>query len=90
MINRQVGSWKHGGGMHIPQNGSALSIADDTLPTDSREKIVRDAWVEYVFASDDRPIVAGIQAVGSLLLITVDGCDPAASTEADSTVATLP
>lgn len=147
IVNRQIVSWKRGGGLHIPQNGFVLSIVDSALPADAQEKIVSDAWVEYEFAADERSIVSGIQAGpvllqdgqpvlahapereefwasrtldgqhvvgitpvnmnqsptevrkartalgiradGSLLLVTVDGCDPAASTPDDSAGATL-
>ena len=147
IVNRQIVSWKRGGGLHIPQNGFILSIADSALPADAREKIIRDAWVEYEFADETPTFVSGIQAGpvllqdgqpvlelapgreefwasraldgrrvigitpvnmslssaeerkartalgvksdGSLLLVMVDGCDPAAITADDSAGATL-
>ena len=147
IVNRQIVSWKRGGGLHIPQNGFILSIADSALPADAREKIIRDAWVEYEFADETWTFVSGIQAGpvllqagqpvlelapgreefwasraldgqrvigitpvnmslssaeerkartalgvksdGSLLLVMVDGCDPAAITADDSAGATL-
>ncbi len=147
IVNRQIVSWKRGGGLHIPQNGFILSIAESALPTDAQDKIVNDAWVEYEFADDEWSIASGIQAGpillqdgqplleqapereefwasrmldgqhvvgitpvnmslsaseqrkartalgiradGNLLLVSVDGCDPAASTPDDSAGATL-
>ena len=67
LVNRQVVSWKRGGGLQIPQNGFALSLRSDALPAGSDERILEDAWVEYEFADDARGVVSGIQA-GPILL----------------------
>lgn len=67
IVNRQIVSWKRAGGLHIPQNGFVLSIADNALPPDVQAKIVSDAWVEYEFANADQPVASAIQA-GPILL----------------------
>ena len=50
LVNRQILSWKRGGGLQIPQNGFVLSFQGDALPPGSQERIIKDAWVEYEFA----------------------------------------
>lgn len=67
LVNRQVLSWKRGGGLQIPQNGFVLSLRSDALPPGSPERIMEDAWVEYEFADETQGAVAGIQA-GPILL----------------------
>ncbi len=67
LVNRQILSWKRGGGLQIPQNGFVLSLAEGALPTSIPEQIIEDAWVEYNFADSAGPIVSGIQA-GPILL----------------------
>ncbi len=67
LVNRQILSWKRGGGLHIPQNGFVLSLAEGALPAGVSEQIIEDAWVEYQFADSVGPIVSGIQA-GPILL----------------------
>ncbi|MYD10169.1 MAG: phosphodiester glycosidase family protein [Chloroflexi bacterium] len=67
LVNRQIVSWKRGGGLQIPQNGFALSLQSGALPPGSSERILADAWVEYEFADDARAVVSGIQA-GPILL----------------------
>ena len=67
LVNRQVVSWKRGGGLQIPQNGFVLSLLRDALPPGVTERIIADAWVEYEFAAETQPAVAGIQAGPALL-----------------------
>ncbi len=67
LVNRQVVSWKRGGGLQLPQNGFVLSLAADALPAGAPEQIIADAWVEFSFAPKLGPVVAGIQA-GPILL----------------------
>lgn len=67
LVNRQILSWKRGGGLQIPQNGFVLSFQSNSLPHGSQERIIEDAWVEYEFADDARGAVSGIQA-GPILL----------------------
>ena len=67
LVNRQVLSWKRGGGLQIPQNGFVLSLQSDAVPPGSLERIIEDAWVEYEFADAAPGAVAGIQA-GPILL----------------------
>ena len=67
IVNRQVVSWKPGGGLHIPQNGFVLSVQADALPPSVTESIVQDAWIEYAFADPAMRIQFGIQA-GPILL----------------------
>jgi len=67
LVNRQVSSWKRGGGLQIPQNGFVLSLQSDALPPGIPERIIEDAWVEYEFADDAQGAVSGIQA-GPVLL----------------------
>ena len=143
LVNRQIVSWKRGGGLQIPQNGFVLSVQDGALSTGVTERIIEDAWVEYSFVNDAGPILSGIQAGpvllidgeavidqaanvedfwasqgdtvgispvhtdladdgarkartaigikpdGSLVLLLVDGCDPASRTDQDSAGASL-
>ena len=143
VVNRQVLSWKRGGGLHIPQNGFVLSLNANALPAGVIERIIEDAWVEYEFADGTGNILAGIQAGpilmrdgnavieqaaadeefwasrdetvgispvhmnlaadgprkartalgirpdGNLVLVLVDGCDPANQTNLDSAGGTL-
>ncbi len=67
LVNRQVSSWKRGGGLQIPQNGFVLSLQSDALPPGTSERIIEDAWVEYEFADEAQGAVSGIQA-GPVLL----------------------
>ena len=67
IVNRQIVSWKRGGGLNIPQNGFALSIAYGALPAGLHEQIVNDAWVEYEFDDSQPPVQSAIQA-GPILL----------------------
>ena len=67
LVNRQVSSWKRGGGLQIPQNGFVLSLQSDALPPGTQERIIEDAWVEYEFADEAQGAVSGIQA-GPVLL----------------------
>jgi len=67
LVNRQIVSWKRGGGLQIPQNGFVLSLQSGALPPGNSERILEDAWVEYEFADDARAVVSGIQA-GPILL----------------------
>ncbi len=143
VVNRQILSWKRGGGLQIPQNGFVLSLNANALPAGVIERIIEDAWVEYEFADGTGHILAGIQAGpilmrdgspvidqaavdeefwasrdetvgispvhmhleadgprkartalgikpdGNLVLILIDGCDPAGRTNLDSSGATL-
>ena len=68
LVNRQILSWKRGGGLEIPQNGFVLSLNGDALPTGIQERIVADAWVEYGFADQANSTVSGIQAGPVLML----------------------
>ena len=72
LVNRQVVSWKRGGGLQIPQNGFVLSLQSGALPRGSSERILEDAWVEYEFAAGARSAVSGIQA-GPILLRGSEG-----------------
>ena len=67
IVNRQVVSWKQGGGLRIPQNGFVLSVAKDALPQQIIDNIRNDAWVEYTFANPRRVVRYGVQA-GPILL----------------------
>ena len=67
IVNRQVLSWKRGGGLPIPQNGFVLSLRDSALPGGAVDDIINDAWIEYAFADDGEPVQAAIQA-GPILL----------------------
>lgn len=67
IVNRQVVSWKQGGGLRIPQNGFVLSLQADALPVDVMDSIIHDAWVEYELADSAQRIQSGIQA-GPILL----------------------
>lgn len=67
LVNRQIVSWKRGGGLQIPQNGFVLSVQSETLPPGVQERIIADAWVEYEFAAEFQRAVSGIQA-GPILL----------------------
>lgn len=67
LVNRQILSWKRGGGLRIPQNGFVLSIAEGTLPPDIFKQFVEDAWVEYSFVDTVGQVVSGIQT-GPILL----------------------
>ncbi len=67
LVNRQFVSWKRGGGLAIPQNGFALSVAEGALPKAVTEQIIEDAWVEYSFGDGVGDIQSGIQA-GPILL----------------------
>ena len=67
LVNRQILSWKRGGGLQIPQNGFVLSFQSDALPPGSQGRIIEDAWVEYEFESEAQGAVSGIQA-GPILL----------------------
>ena len=67
IVNRQILSQKRGGGLPIPQNGFALSFAEDALPAAAIEGIANAAWIEYEFADEAQNIVKGIQA-GPILL----------------------
>ena len=147
IVNRQVVSWKQGGGLSIPQNGFVLSLQADALPVEVMDSIIHDAWVEYEFTDPASLIQSGIQAGpillsrgqnviaqaleneefcasqsrqnkrvigispvnmnltadatrkartalgikddGELVLVVVDGCDPACQTDLDSVGATL-
>ena len=77
IVNRQVVSWKRGGGLPIPQNGFVLSLRDGALAGGAVDDIINDAWIEYAFADDGEPVQAAIQA-GPILLR--DG-EPANSSE---------
>lgn len=67
IVNRQVVSWKQGGGLRIPQNGFVLSIQKDALPAEILDNIRQDAWVEYIFADTSRKVTQGLQT-GPILL----------------------
>lgn len=67
MVNRQVVSWKQGGGLRIPQNGFVLSLQKNALPTEIIDNIHQDAWVEYKFTDKHRIIKQGVQT-GPILL----------------------
>ena len=67
LVNRQILSWKRGGGLQIPQNGFVLSMRSDALPPGIAERLIEDAWVEYEFAAEARRAESGIQA-GPVLL----------------------
>lgn len=67
IVNRQVVSWKQGGGLRIPQNGFVLSLQADALPVAAMDSIIHDAWVEYELADPAQRIQSGIQA-GPILL----------------------
>ena len=67
LVNRQIVSWKRGGGLQIPQNGFVLSLQSGALPPGAEQRIIEDAWVEYEFAAEARGAVSGIQA-GPVLL----------------------
>ncbi len=82
LVNRQILSWKRGGGLRIPQNGFVLSLAAGALTTEETRRIVADAWVEYEFAAE---AMAGtrsaIQAGPILLRAGKDGLEEAAASE---------
>ena len=40
LANRQVLSWKRGGGLQIPQNGFVLSLEDGALPARVAEDMI--------------------------------------------------
>lgn len=61
IVNRQVVSWKQGGGLRIPQNGFILSLAKDALPSEALDNLRQDAWVEYQLTNPDKKIRYGIQ-----------------------------
>ena len=67
LVNRQVLSWKRGGGLHIPQNGFVLSLQEGALPAGFADALIENAWVEYEFAAEYRQAQAAIQA-GPILL----------------------
>lgn len=67
IVNRQVVSWKQGGGLRIPQNGFILSLQKDALPEEILDNIRHDAWIEYVFTNPNRHIKHGLQT-GPILL----------------------
>lgn len=61
IVNRQVVSWKQGGGLRIPQNGFILSLAKDALPAEALDNLRNDAWVEYELTNPEKTIQTGIQ-----------------------------
>ena len=67
IVNRQVLSWKRGGGLRIPQNGFVLSIQDGALPAHVASDMIENAWVEYEFADENRRLQSAIQA-GPILM----------------------
>ena len=67
IVNRQVVSWKQGGGLRIPQNGFILSLAKDALPSQIIDNMRNDAWVEYNFVDTNRSIEHGLQT-GPILM----------------------
>lgn len=67
LVNRQVLSWKRGGGLQIPQNGFVLSLQDGALPARVAEDIIAYAWVEYEFEDQNWRLQSAIQA-GPILM----------------------
>lgn len=67
IVNRQVVSWKQGGGLKIPQNGFILSIAHEALPQEIIDNTLNDAWIEYAFTNPHPQIERAIQA-GPILI----------------------
>ena len=67
LVNRQVLSWKRGGGLQIPQNGFVLSLQDGALPAHVASDLIENAWVEYRFADENCRVQSGIQA-GPILM----------------------
>lgn len=67
IVNRQVVSWKQGGGLRIPQNGFVLSVTKDSLPQQIIDNMRDDAWVEYAFTNPHRIVKQGLQT-GPILL----------------------
>lgn len=72
IIARQVGGWKIGGGLDIPQNGFIISFAEDTLSEQQRKDLLdalqENIAVDYQFAKDEyKNIVEAIQT-GPLLV----------------------
>ena len=67
IVNRQVLSWKQGGGLRIPQNGFVLSLQANALPLRIMDSIIKDAWIEYEFTDPAERIQSAIQA-GPILL----------------------
>lgn len=67
IVNRQVVSWKQGGGLRIPQNGFILSLTPDALPQEALDNLRLDAWVEYSFTNPDLKVRRGIQT-GPILM----------------------
>jgi hypothetical protein len=67
IVNRQVVSWKQGGGLRIPQNGFVLSVTKDALPQQVIDNMRNDAWIEYSFTNPERVIKQGLQT-GPILL----------------------
>ncbi len=67
LVNRQVLSWKRGGGLQIPQNGFILSLQDGALPARVAEDLIAYAWVEYEFADANSRLQSAIQA-GPILM----------------------
>ncbi|MCY3917767.1 MAG: phosphodiester glycosidase family protein [Chloroflexi bacterium] len=67
LVNRQVLSWKRGGGLQIPQNGFVLSLQDGALPARVAEDLIENAWVEYEFADENSRLQSAIQA-GPILM----------------------
>lgn len=80
VVNRQLASWKRGGGLEIPQNGFVLSLQDGALPAATSAELVADAWLEYALAPHVGTVQAGIQA-GPILLR--DGADALAQAKAE-------
>jgi len=67
IVNRQVVSWKQGGGLRIPQNGFILSLAKNALPSEAIDNLRMDAWVEFQLTDTTRKIKHGLQT-GPILL----------------------
>ncbi len=81
LVNRQVLSWKRGGGLQIPQNGFVLSVKDGALPAGVAEGMIENAWVEYEFADEYGQVQSAIQAGPILLRRGENALDQSATAE---------
>lgn len=62
IVNRQVVSWKIGGGLRIPQNGFVLSFQHNAIPQNIIDTTLGDAWVEFQFNENRNNIKHAVQA----------------------------
>ena len=81
LVNRQVLSWKRGGGLQIPQNGLVLSLKDGALRAQFAEDMIENAWVEYEFSDQNMKVQSAIQAGPILMRGGENVLDQSASAE---------